>query len=457
MIQIFTAETAARTILKRIPSEDVIIPDSMLDRIASLFGERLTPEQAVGRILQDIRQRGDAALSDWSSRIDGYSPEHGFRVSPEEMQAALAALPADQRRAMEHSAERVEAFHRRQPLTSWLQQTPEGTLGQLIRPVQRVGLYVPGGTAPLPSSVLMSAIPAGVAGVAQRVIVSPPQRGTGKVAPVILAAAALAGVEEVYCLGGAQAIGALAFGTETIRPVQKIFGPGNLFVTLAKRQVFGVVGIDGLAGPTETVVVADDSARPDWVAADLLAQAEHDILATAILITPSQALAEKVQSEVERLLAAKDGPAFSREEIIRASLAQRGGIVVTNSLEEAVDLANAYAPEHLSLSVADPWRLTGRVQSAGGIFVGEASFEVLGDYAAGPSHVMPTGGSARFASPLNVWDFVHIVSLVALDPVAAAEVMRTSAVFARAEGLDAHARAAEARLPDGSGLPESLK
>jgi histidinol dehydrogenase len=266
------------------------------------------------------------------------------------------------------------------------------------------------------------------------------------VAPIILAAAAIAGVSEVYALGGAQAIAALAYGTPTIPRVDKILGPGNLFVTLAKQQVYGAVGIDALAGPTETVVIADDTARADWVALDLLAQAEHDVLASAILLTPSRRLAEAVRAEVTRLLSAENSPSFSRLEVLQTSLPANSGVVITGSLEEAVALSNAYAPEHLNIVSADPWRLADQVTAAGGIFLGEHSFEVLGDYAAGPSHVMPTGGSARFASPLNVWDFVHIVSLIALNPTSAPEVARTSAVIARAEGLDAHARAAEARL-----------
>jgi histidinol dehydrogenase len=306
-------------------------------------------------------------------------------------------------------------------------------------------LYVPGGTAPLPSTVLMSAIPARVAGVKEIVVVTPPNRSVEKkdlpVDPMILAACAIAGVDRVYLLGGAQSIAALAYGTESIQPVDKIFGPGNLFVTLAKRQVYGVVGIDGLAGPTETVVIADDSANPAWVAADLLAQAEHDLLASAILLTPSQSLIEKVEIEIGQQL-----EQCSRADIIIASLENRGGAVLTQNLEEALELANGYAPEHLALSVNDPWRWVEKVSNAGGVFVGEHSFEVLGDYLAGPSHVMPTGGSARFASPLNVWDFVKIVSLVALDENTVQAIGPIAATIAEAEGLDAHQNAARARL-----------
>jgi histidinol dehydrogenase len=357
----------------------------------------------------------------------------------------LDSVSPAQREALKQAAARVEAFHRRQPLTSWFSNDLGGTVGQIIRPIQRVGLYVPGGTAPLPSSVLMSAIPARVAGVKEIVVVTPPNRSLANVDapvdPIILAACAIANVDEVYLLGGAQAIAALAYGTETIRPVDKIFGPGNLFVTLAKRQVYGVVGIDGLAGPTETVVVADELANPAWVAADLLAQAEHDLLASAILLTPSQTLIEKVQIEVARQVEER-----SRAEIITASLENRGGAVLTRDLDEAIQLANEYAPEHLGLSVRDPWRWVEKVNNAGGVFMGEHSFEVLGDYLAGPSHVMPTGGSARFASPLNVWDFVKIVSLVALDESTAQAIGPSAATIADAEGLDAHGNAALLRV-----------
>jgi histidinol dehydrogenase len=290
----------------------------------------------------------------------------------------------------------------------------------------------------------MSAIPARVASVKEIVVVTPPllkppssAAGEFPIAPIILAACAVAGVDEVYAIGGAQAIAALAYGTETIRPVDKIFGPGNLFVTLAKRQVYGVVGIDGLAGPTETVVIADEFANPAWVAADLLAQAEHDLLASAILLTPSQSLIEKVQAEVANQIEQRN-----RTDIIVASLENRGGAVLTRDLDEAVQLANEYAPEHLALSVTEPWRWVEKINNAGGVFLGEHSFEVLGDYLAGPSHVMPTGGSARFASPLNVWDFVKIVSLIALDENTAQSISPIAATLAQSESLDAHANAA---------------
>ena len=449
MLKIYDVETAQKSILKRIPPDETNVPPVVLDRIAATFGERISAEEAVRRILRDIRTRGDAALREWSGKLDGFPADAPIRVPAEALSAALAALDPETRAALEVAANRIREFYRRQPLTSWFTNELGGTLGQFIRPIQRVGLYVPGGTAPLPSSVLMSAIPAQVAGVKDIVIVSPPLRQPVQlpnlnyqftISPVILAACALVGVTEVYALGGAQAIAALAYGTGTVKSVDKIFGPGNLFVTLAKRQVFGLVGIDGLAGPTETVVIADANAKPDWVAADLLAQAEHDVLASAILLTPSQKLAEAVQVEVGRQM-----EILPRAEILAQSLPGQSGIVITKDLDEAAALNNAYAPEHLCLAVADPWALSEKITNAGGIFMGEHSFEVLGDYVAGPSHVMPTGGSARFASPLNVWDFVHIVSLIALNPATTAQIAPLAAQIARAEVLEAHARSADFR------------
>ncbi len=439
MLTLYDSTSAQQTILRRAAVDDMDVPASVQERITRTFGEPLTPAQVVERILRDVRLRGDVALAEWTERLDGRKSDQ-FRVSKEQMQSCLAALPSDQRAALELAADRVRRFHQAQPVTSWMTQALGGTLGQYVRPIRRVGIYVPAGTAPLPSSVLMSAVPAQVAGVSEIVLVAPPDRATGEIAPIILAAAALIGIDEVYAIGGAQAIAALAYGTGSIRPVDKIFGPGNLFVTLAKRQVYGVVGIDGLAGPTETLVIADEGARPEWVAADLLAQAEHDVLAAAILLTPSRDLIEKVQVEVGRQLEER-----GRAQVISASLANRSGAVLTADLDEAVELANLYAPEHLCLAVRDPWRLAEQVYAAGGVFIGEQSFEVLGDYIAGPSHVMPTGGSARFSSPLNVLDFVHIVSLVALDPATTRRIAPAAATIAMAEGLDAHANAAKVR------------
>ncbi len=455
MIKIYDVKSAKKSILKRIPPDETAVPPILLDRIAATFGERINAEEAVRRILRDVRSRGDAALREWSAKLDSFPADAPIRVPAEALTAALEALDPETRAALEVAADRIREFYRRQPLTSWFTNDLGGTLGQFIRPIQRVGLYVPGGTAPLPSSVLMSAIPAQVAGVKEIVIVTPPLRlqttndgqqtmvngSSSIVSAVILAACALCDITEVYALGGAQAIAAIAYGTESVPAVDKIFGPGNLFVTLAKRQVFGAVGIDGLAGPTETVVIADENAKPAWVAADLLAQAEHDVLASAILLTPSRKLAEAVQVEVGRQM-----ETLPRADILAQSLPGQSGIVITKDLDQAAALNNAYAPEHLCLAVADPWALSEKISNAGGIFMGEHSFEVLGDYVAGPSHVMPTGGSARFASPLNTWDFVHIISLIALNPATTAQIAPLAAKIARAEGLEAHARSADCRV-----------
>ncbi len=438
-IPIYTAEEARRTILRRRRWEEWPVPERVREGIREVFGEDLSPEEAVRRILRDVRERGDAALREWTQRADRVTPAY-LEVPAEEIEAAYEAISPDVTSALEFAAERIETFHRRQSLTGWMAWEAEGGLGQMIRPLQRVGLYVPGGTAPLPSTVLMTAIPARVAGVEEIVMCTPPRREDGRVHPAILVAADIAHVDRVFAVGGAQAIGAMAYGTETIPPVDKIVGPGNLFVTLAKKQVFGDVGIEGLLGPTETVIIADETANPAWVAADLLAQAEHDVLATAILLTPNRTFAHFVQQEVEKQL-----QRLPRADIIREALDHQGGIVITRDLAEAVELANAFAPEHLCLSLVDPWDLLGAIRNAGGVFVGELSFEVLGDYVAGPSHSMPTGGSARFASPVNVWDFVKVISVVGLNEAGMEAIAEAAAILAEAEGLHAHANAVHIR------------
>jgi histidinol dehydrogenase len=440
LMRIYDVATAQATILRRAPWDEVAVPDAVLERNAALFGERIGPEEGVRRILHDVRQRGDAALVEWTERLDQVTPAT-LVVTPNQIAAAYAQVASAVVEALRLAARRIEHFHRRQPRLSWIHNDAEGTLGQLVRPIPRVGIYIPGGTAPLPSSLLMTAIPARVAGVPHLAVISPPQRESGLPHPATLVAADIAGVDVVYVAGGAQAIGALTFGTTSIRRVDKICGPGNLFVTLAKRQVYGLVGIDGLPGPTETVVIADAGADPQLAAADLLAQAEHDVLACAILLTPSRCLAEQVQAAVLRQL-----EELGRSAIIAGSLSRGSGIVVTESLAGAFDLANAYAPEHLCLLVADPWQHVGQVQNAGGIFLGERSFEVLGDYVAGPSHVMPTGGTARFASPVNVHDFVKLISLIGLNEEALQAIGPAAATLAHAEGLSAHAAAVERRL-----------
>ena len=439
MPKIYTTEEAQKSILQRLPLDEMKVSPQLLTGINQMFGASLTPEEAVRQILKEIRREGDVALRRWSAKLDSLETMN-FRVPIGEIRMAKNMISEDERQALWLSVERIRRFYSRQPLASWSFQEGEGSLGQLVRPIKRVGIYVPGGTAPLPSSVLMTAVPAQVAGVEEIVLAVPPERGTGKIAPITLAAADMLGIEEIYTLGGAQAIGALAYGTQSIQPVDKIFGPGNLFVTLAKRQVFGTVGIDGLAGPTETMVIADETANPEWVAADLLAQAEHDVLASAILLTSSLSFAEAVQGAVDRQI-----QTLPRSEVVRESISANSGIVVTENLAESIRLANDYAPEHLCLSIANPNESVEKITAAGGIFVGEYSCEVLGDYMAGPSHVMPTSGTARFASPVNVLDFVHLVSYVALDDSVSSALSREAAIIARAEGLEAHARAADAR------------
>jgi len=415
------------------------VPEVVLNGIRRAFGEALTPAAAVARLLADVRTRGDAALREWTARIDGVTldvPE----VPRVEWEAAYQALDADLRAALETSAGRIRDFHARQPIPNWTTDALGGVLGQRLVPLERVGVYVPGGTAPLPSSLLMAAIPARVAGVDEVIVCTPADKHTERISPLTLAAASIAAVDRVFALGGALAVAALAFGTESVPRVDKVVGAGGLFTTLAKRQVYGSVGLDGLYGPTETVVVADDSANPAWVAADLLAQAEHDVLATAILFTPSRVLAEAVQAEVERQTAS-----LSRADVIRTSLAGQGGIVLTPDLATAVRLADQFAPEHLCLSVAEPEVWVDTIRNAGGIFVGEYSFEVLGDYVAGPSHIMPTGGTARFTGPVNVLDFVKVINIIGLDADSARRLAPTAARIADAESLTAHRMAARFR------------
>ena len=394
----------------------------------------MTPQQAVAQILASVQAEGDAALRRWCELLDQAAPKE-FRIPADKIEQAYHSIPVNLVAALQTAAARIRQFHEFQPLPNWETTAMGGRLGQRVTAIERVGVYVPGGTAALPSSLLMSVIPAQVAGVRTIIVCTPPNP-----APSILAAAYLCGIEQVYQLGGAQAIAALAFGTESVPKVDKIVGAGNLFVTLAKQQVYGMVGLDGLAGPTETVVIADGGAKPAWVAADLLAQAEHDALASAILITPDRSLAEAVQLEAARQI-----ENLSRSEIIAQSLSDRSGIVLTPDIETACALANEYAAEHTCLAVAEPQKMAALIHNAGGLFLGEHSFEVLGDYVAGPSHVMPTGGTAHFASPLNVMDFVKITSMIALDEATGQELSQVASTIARLEGLTAHAAAADFR------------
>lgn len=435
---------AGRAHIRRLrESKDTALPQAVTVRLQEIFGREITAAEAVRQIIVDVRRQGDAALRDYAQRIEGLSLER-FAAEAEELEAAYQAIPAELREALKVAAGRVRDYHQREPWRSWLEWDGEGgALGQAIRPLQRVGVYVPGGTAAYPSSLLMAAIPAQVAGVEEIVVTTPPfdpnRAGAGG-GQAILAAAHILGLERVFLLGGAQAIAALAHGTQSVPRVDKIVGAGGLFVTLAKQAVYGDVGIDGLYGPTETLLIADDSADPGIVAADLLAQAEHDPLATALLITPSARLARAVQAEAARRLAG-----LSREEIITASLAGQGAILAVANLAEALALANEYAPEHLCLLVAEPWPLVGQVRNAGGIFVGEGSSEALGDYVVGPSHIMPTRGTARFSSPLHVRDFLKVTSIFAVGAATGRRLGPTAQTIAGVEGLTAHAAAVAAR------------
>ena len=439
---------ARQTVLRR---RDMMaldqVPEPVRASIRRVFGQELTPEQSVAHILADVRRRGDDALRDWTTRIDNLSLDD-IESPAGAREAAYNSLPPDLTQALNLAAERIRDFHTRQPITalSWTTDEMGGTLGQRVVPIQRVGVYAPGGAAPLPSSLLMAVIPARVAGVDKVFVCTPPGKPDGRVPDVTLAAAHIAGVDRLFRLGGAQAIGALAYGTTTVPQVDKIVGAGGLFTTLAKRQVYGIVGLDGLYGPTETVVVADDSANPAWVAADLLAQAEHDVLATAILITPSRSLAKAVQTEVVNQIETEFLPLRLQKNPVSESLAGQGGIVITPDLETAVRLADEFAPEHLCLSVQEPEVWAGRIRNAGGIFLGEHSFEVLGDYVAGPSHIMPTGGTARFNSPVNVLDFIKIINVIGLDADTATRLCPAAARIARAESLTGHAAAAGQRV-----------
>jgi histidinol dehydrogenase len=436
LIRVITdLEQARESVLRRKSWEQVEVTPALQASIERVFGAPLTPDQAVAQILQDVRAHGDTALFDYTRRIEGADLET-LRVSEAEIDAAWSVTPAALRDALQLAADRLQAFHERQYRQSWVEWDEEGgALGQIIRPLQRVGLYAPGGRTPYPSSLLMAAVPARVAGVSEIVVTSPPD-AEGRSAPAILVAARIAGVSAVYKIGGAQAIAALAYGTATIRRVDKIGGPGNLFVVLAKRRVYGQVAIDGLPGPTETMLIADGGADPALVAADLLAQAEHDALASPICLTPSAELAQHVQVEVARQI--ED---LSRAEIIAQSLQGQGGIIVTSDLAQAMALANEYAPEHLCLLVRDPWAWVGQVRNAGGVFVGERSSEALGDYVVGPSHIMPTGGTARFSSPANVWDYLKITSVFAPAEPTIRRTSPAAIAIARAEGFTAHAAA----------------
>jgi histidinol dehydrogenase len=392
-------------------------------------------------IIEDVRRRGDAALLEYTKRFDRVSAQSvaELEIPGPDLRAAFEALTPQARGALQAAAERIRSFHQRQLGGDWSFTEPDGTvLGQRVAPLERVGLYVPGGKAAYPSSVLMNAIPAVVAGVGQIVMVVPTPDGVRN--PLVLAAAHLAGASRVFAVGGAQAVAALAYGTATIPSVDKIVGPGNAYVAAAKRRVFGVVGIDMIAGPSEILVICDGKTDPDWVAMDLFSQAEHDELAQAILLTPQAEFIDAVNASITRLL-----PQMPRARIIEASLQARGALIRVRDLEEACELADRVAPEHLEISTDDPQRWAERVRHAGAIFLGRYSSEALGDYCAGPNHVLPTAGTARFSSPLGVYDFQKRTSLIAVSAAGAASLGAIAATLAQAEELPAHARSAQLR------------
>ncbi|WP_110602388.1 histidinol dehydrogenase [Salinicola lusitanus] len=396
----------------------------------------------VAEIIDAVRRRGDAALIEYTNRFDRLAATamSELTIGAERLEAAFASIPADQREALQHAAERIRSYHERQKPESWQYHESDGTmLGQKVSALDRVGIYVPGGKAAYPSSVLMNALPAHVAGVREIVMVVPTPDGV--VNELVLAAAHLAGVDRVFTLGGAQAVAALAYGTESVPRVDKIVGPGNIYVATAKRAVFGQVGIDMIAGPSEILVVSDAGTDPDWLAMDLFSQAEHDEDAQAILVAWDAGHLEAVLASIERLL-----PTMEREAIIRESLARRGALILCEGPDQAVELINRIAPEHLELSVESPEEMVEGVRHAGAIFMGRHTAEVLGDYCAGPNHVLPTSGTARFSSPLGVYDFQKRSSLIQCSPAGADTLGRTASVLARGESLTAHARSAENRL-----------
>ena len=428
--------------LKRFSSSDADFQARLDALLAFEAAQDESVDRAVAAILADVKQRGDAAVVEYTNRFDRLSVNSlgDLELSHQDLQQALDGLPVAQRAALETAAIRVRSYHEHQPLQSWQYEDADGSLlGQKVTPLDRVGLYVPGGKASYPSSVLMNAIPAKVAGVGELIMVVPTPGGERN--PLVLAAAALAGVDRVFCIGGAQAVGALAYGTQTVPQVDKIVGPGNAYVAAAKRRVFGVVGIDMVAGPSEILVVCDGKTDPDWVAMDLFSQAEHDELAQAILICPDTAYLDRVEASIKRLL-----PTMPRQETIRAALSGRGALIEVSDLDEACAVANRIAPEHLELSMQDADAWVGKIRHAGAIFIGPYTSEALGDYCAGPNHVLPTSGSARFSSPLGVYDFQKRTSLIRASRRAASELGRVAGTLADGEGLPAHAQSARYRV-----------
>ena len=430
--------------MKKLNSRDTDFPQALAALLAFENAQDPAVERAVANICADVRQRGDAALIEYSNRFDGMKAHsmQDLTLTPDDLRAAFERLPAATRDALQTAAARVEDYHRRQKQESWHYRDADGTLlGQKITPLDRVGIYVPGGKAAYPSSVIMNAMPAHVAGVPEIIMVVPTPHGERN--DIVLAAAHIAGVNKIFTIGGAQAIAALAYGTESVPAVDKITGPGNAFVAAAKRRVFGVVGIDMVAGPSEILIIADGSTPADWVAMDLFSQAEHDEIAQAILISTSADYLDAVEAAMQRLI-----NGMPRRAIIEASLKNRGALIQAKDPDDACAIANQIAPEHLELSVAEPAAWLDKIRHAGAIFLGAYSSESLGDYCAGPNHVLPTSRSARFSSPLGTYDFQKRSSLIQVSAAGAQKLGKTASILARGEGLTAHACAAEMRLQD---------
>ena len=428
--------------IRRFSTTDSNFDEQLKQLLAFETAQDDSVDEVVAKILKDVKHRGDAAVIEYTNRFDKTSATSlaELEVSQDELQAALTTLPVDQREALQSAADRVRIYHEKQLMASWSYTEADGTLlGQQVTALDRVGLYVPGGKAAYPSSVLMNAIPAKVAGVKELIMVVPTPNGERN--QLVFAAAAIAGVNRVFCIGGAQAVGALAYGTATVPQVDKIVGPGNAYVAAAKRRVFGVVGIDMVAGPSEILVICDGKTNPDWVAMDLFSQAEHDELAQAILLSPDADFLNRVSDSIERLVAE-----MPRKDIITKSLTDRGALIHVRDLDEAAAISNYIAPEHLELSIDDPLAFSQKIKHAGAIFMGRDTCEALGDYCAGPNHVLPTSRTARFSSPLGVYDFQKRSSLIMVSSSGAQVLGKVAATLAYGEGLQAHARSAEYRL-----------
>ena len=428
--------------IRRLSTQDLLFDADLKALLAFETAQDDSVDVVVAGILKDVKAHGDAAVLEYTNRFDktNASSLAELEVSQAELQAALNSLQVNQRAALQAAADRVRSYHEKQVMQSWSYTEPDGTLlGQQVTPLDRVGLYVPGGKAAYPSSVLMNAIPAKVAGVAELIMVVPTPNGERN--QLVLSAAAISGVDRVFCIGGAQAVGALAYGTQTIPQVDKVTGPGNAYVAAAKRRVFGVVGIDMVAGPSEILVICDGKTDPDWIAMDLFSQAEHDELAQAILLSPDAAFLDAVAASMAKLV-----ETMPRKEIISTSITNRGALILTKSLDEAIEISNYICPEHLELSVENPLEMSKKIKHAGAIFMGRDTCEALGDYCAGPNHVLPTSRTARFSSPLGVYDFQKRSSLIMVSQTGAQTMGKIASTLANGEGLQAHAKSAEFRL-----------